>query len=348
VASIKNGTQAISAAFRDLASGLTKFFPTARRFACDAVRAICRMGKNEGSHGSCCIDLPPVVLKRADPLIYDQYYLMSMGLAVTWDNPDVQLFRGGVLVSPSDLQPATDYEVRIRAWNGSYDAPAIGLPVELSFLSFGIGATNTAVGSDTVDLGPKASATAPAFASITWTTPPTPGHYCLQARLVWPDDANPSNNLGQKNTQVVRAHSPAVMDFAVRNDAGVRREFHFEADSYVIPPVPVCPPAPAPEPTPRDRAAAATQGRLAESKVRWAATLATQGYGRFPLGPGWTVAFEPSHPSLGPDEQINVRATIEPPAVLTGRHAVNVHGFARPAGRSTVLAGGVTLLVERS
>jgi hypothetical protein len=347
VASIKNGAQAISPAFGDLASGLRKFWPTAGRFACDAMRAIRRMGKNEGSHGSCCIDLPPVVLKRADPLIYDQYYLMSMGLAVTWDNPDIQLFRGGVLVSPSDLQPATDYEVRIRVWNGSYDAPAIGLPVELSFLSFGIGPPSTAVGSDTVDLGPKASPTAPAFASITWKTPPTPGHYCLQARLVWPDDANPSNNLGQKNTQVVQAHSPAAIDFAVRNDAGMRREFHFEADAYAIPPVPACPPAPAP-PTPRDRAAATTQGRLAESRTRWAAALATQGYGRFPLGPGWTVAFEPSHPSLGPGEQINVRATIEPPAVLTGRHAVNIHGFATPARRSTVLAGGVTLLVERS
>src|ERR1043165_3919071 len=145
---------------------------------------------------------------------------MSMGLAVTWDNPDIQLFRGGVPVSPSDLQPATDYEVRIKVWNGSYDAPAIGLTVELSFLSFGIGLTSTAVGSDTIDLGPKVSATAPAFASITWKTPPTPGHYCLQARLVWPDDANPSNNMGQKNTQVVQAHSPAVVDFAVRNDAG--------------------------------------------------------------------------------------------------------------------------------
>jgi hypothetical protein len=346
VASIKKGTQSISAAFGDLTSGLTKFRSTAQRFACDAARAICRVGRNEGSRGSCCIDLPPVVLKRADPLIYDQYYLMSMGLAVTWDNPDIQLFGGGVPVSPSDLQPATEYEVRIRVWNGSYDAPAIGLPVELSFLSFGIGTTSTAVGNDTVDLGPKASATAPAFASLTWKTPTAPGHYCLQARLIWPDDANPSNNLGQKNTQVVQAHSPAVMEFAVRNDAAVRREFHFETDAYAIPPVRACPSAP--EPTPRDRVAAANGGRLAESKARWADALATQGYGRFPLGPGWTVAFEPSHTSLGPGEQISVRATIEPPGVLTGRHAVNVHGLARPAGRSTVLAGGVTLLVERS
>ena len=174
MASIKDGARAISPAFGEMATGLTTFFPTARRFACDAVRAVCRMGKNEGSHGLCCIDLPPVVLKRADPLIYDQYFLMSMGLAVTWDNPDIQLLKGGVPVSASDLQPATDYEVRIRVWNGSYDAPAIGLPVELSFLSFGIGTTSTAVGSDKVDLGPKASATAPAFASTPTSSPTTP------------------------------------------------------------------------------------------------------------------------------------------------------------------------------
>ena len=332
MASIQHGAKAISPAFGDLTSGLTKFGPTARRFACDAVRAICRMGRSEGSHGSCCIDLPPVVLKRADPLIYDQYYLMSMGLAVTWDNPDIQLFKGGVPVSPSDLQPATAYEVRVRVWNGSYDAPAIGLPVELSFLSFGIGTTSTAVGSDTVDLGPKASATAPAFASIAWTTPPTPGHYCLQARLVWPDDANPSNNLGQMNTQVVQAHSPAVIEFAVRNDAGVRREFHFEADAYSIPPIPTCPPIA------RDRAPPSTQGRLAESKGRWARALATQGYGRFPLGPGWTATFEPSHPSLAPGEQINIRATIEPPAVLPGGPRGQCPWF-RPAGRAKRRAG---------
>src|SRR6266853_337974 len=33
---------------------------------------------------------------RPDPCIYDQYYLMSLGLAVTWDNPDISIWQGGV------------------------------------------------------------------------------------------------------------------------------------------------------------------------------------------------------------------------------------------------------------
>jgi hypothetical protein len=145
---------------------------------------------------------PQVVHKRADPLLYSQRYLMSKGLAVTWDNPDIDLYRGGVLVPPGSLEPDTEYDVIVRVWNGSYDAPAPGLPVHLSFLSFGIGTTSTAVGKTYVDLGVKGSAAHPAFAHLTWRTPVTPGHYCLQAFLDWPDDANRENNLGQKNTTV--------------------------------------------------------------------------------------------------------------------------------------------------
>src|ERR1035437_1506232 len=36
-----------------------------------------------------CAVIPPQIYKRADPMIYSQYYLMEQGLAVTWDNPDI-------------------------------------------------------------------------------------------------------------------------------------------------------------------------------------------------------------------------------------------------------------------
>ena len=39
-----------------------------------------------------CLFIPPKIYRRPDPLIYDQYYLMAQGLAVTWDNPDIQLY----------------------------------------------------------------------------------------------------------------------------------------------------------------------------------------------------------------------------------------------------------------
>src|SRR3954447_2468761 len=65
--------------------------------------------------GDCCIDLPPDVYKRADPLLYSQQYLMARGLAVTWDNPDIDVLDGGAVVS-GPLKPDHDYTVRVRVW----------------------------------------------------------------------------------------------------------------------------------------------------------------------------------------------------------------------------------------
>jgi hypothetical protein len=43
-----------------------------------------------------------------------------------------------------------------------------------------------------------------------------------------------------------------------------------------------------------------------------------------------------------------VQITVEPPAGFVGQHTVNVHGFAQGENRGRALAGGVTLLVEKS
>jgi hypothetical protein len=201
------------------------------RFLCDLWRALKR-GCHRPPRGGCCVNLPPGVHVRVDPIIYDQYFLMSMGLAITWDNPDIQLFDTfGNLVSPYDLNPDTDYNVIVRVWNNSYDAPAPGLPVILSFLSFGIGISSNPVGTTSTNLGVKGSPHCPDLANFVWHTPTTPSHYCLQAVLVWSDDANPFNNLGQKNTQVGKIHSPAVFSIDVQNQATVRRHFDIEADT---------------------------------------------------------------------------------------------------------------------
>jgi hypothetical protein len=40
-----------------------------------------------------------------------------------------------------------------------------------------------------------------------WTTPATPGHYCIEVELAHPNDGNPANNRGWNNTQVKVAHS---------------------------------------------------------------------------------------------------------------------------------------------
>jgi hypothetical protein len=136
-----------------------------------------------------------------------------------------------------------------------------------------------------------------------------------------------------------------VFDIQVHNDAAIARAFTFEVDQYVIPPMAPCSDQASPT---GPVAVAPTAGRLAESKSRWKAVLAAQGYGRFPLGPDWTVTFFPARPVLAAFQQITVQITVQPPADFLGQQTVNVHGFAQAENRGRALAGGVTLLVEKS
>src|SRR5215212_2059541 len=66
-----------------------------------------------------CVPIDHPAYVRPDPLLYSQYYLSKLGLAVTWDNPDISLRQNGVTVSSSLLQPDTEYEVVARIWNAS-------------------------------------------------------------------------------------------------------------------------------------------------------------------------------------------------------------------------------------
>ncbi len=349
---MKNFAKGLGAFFLALIAlirALVDIWPTLRRFLCDAIRALQRLGQKP-SRGDCCLKLPPVVHKRADPLIYDQYWLMSQGLSVTWDNPDIDILSNGAVVNPWELVAGTEYQVRVRVWNGSYDAPAIGLPVVLSFLSFGVGAARTMVGVRLTDLGAKGTSQCPAFANFTWRTPDTEGHYCLQAFLDWPDDANPGNNLGQKNTQVGKAASPANFQFDAHNDAGVRRRFHFEADLYALPKLPACADQP-PPPAETREAIVRPRGpsRLRESRARWDAARASQGQGRYPVTDKWRVTIEPNDIVIAAGDTVPIRVAVEPldPA-FAGRQAVNIHGFAIGDTGRRLPVGGVTLLVERA
>jgi hypothetical protein len=187
-----------------------------------------------------CVKISDPAFKRPDPMIYDQYYLMSQGLAVTWDNPDIHIEFGGVPVSPHTLKPNTTYDVIARVWNNSTEAPVVDMPVIFSYLSFGMGTQSHGIGQTKVTLDVKGGPVNPAFAKVPWKTPPVSGHYCVQVFLDWTDDANPNNNLGQTNTNVVAAHSPAQFDFQFRNSARTRQEYRFEVDAYTIPPPSPC------------------------------------------------------------------------------------------------------------
>jgi hypothetical protein len=330
---------------------LTGQLPVVLRALADLLRNLWRWlrlrKRRRRERCECCVELPPSVYRRPDPLLYSQSYLMAKGLAVTWDNPDIQLFRNGSPVASSGLLPDTEYVVQIRIWNGSFHAPAAGLPLFLSYLSFGAGVSSHPVGTAIVDLGVKGSAQCPAFAQVPWRTPVTAGHYCLQARLEWADDANPDNNLGQENVEVGVAHSPATFAFTVGNQVGIARRFEIEVDAYTVPGPRPCDDETWPPPPGSQRRGAAPS-RLAESQARWSRVLQEQAYGMHSVGEEWSIAVDPAEFGLEAGQERQVQVGIEPTDPdFAGRQPFNLNVFATGPGQARRLVGGVTLYVER-
>jgi len=139
------------------------FWPAIKRFfrlLCKAIWSFLhRKKKGHIVNPSRCIPIKHASFKKPDPLIYDQYYLMSLGLAVTWQNPDIQILQGGVPVTSAyDLQPNTPYIIRATIWNGSTEGVCVGMPVKFSYLSFGVGTISHPIGTTAVNLGAKGSA----------------------------------------------------------------------------------------------------------------------------------------------------------------------------------------------
>jgi hypothetical protein len=293
------------------------------------VLAACRRRKKRGEgrdrkvSRARCVPIDREAFKRPDPLIYDQYYLLKLGLGVTWDNPDIQLYRNAVPVSSSLLEPDTDYTVVARIWNASLDGPVVQMPVHFSYLDFGMGTISVPIGTTKLSIGVKGSGSEPGYASMIWHTPAQQGHYCLQVRLDPADDANFANNLGQENTNVGHAHSPATFTFALRNDTRREHRYRFEVDAYRFPPREQCDPE---KDTPEER------------RRRVAAHAA----GQHPLPAGWSVEITPANPVLAAGQQIQETGVVAPPPGWTGSQPINVNAFAEDG----VLAGGVTLIVE--
>ena len=284
-----------------------------------------RSRKNKGRvvATSNCVPIYNPAFVKPDPLIYDQYYLTSLGLAVTWDNPDIQLYLNGTPVSSSLLAPGTTYEVVAQIWNNSTDSPAVAMPVAFSFLEFGISTVSVPIGSTQVNLGVKGGPGCPAYATMPWTTPTTPGHYCIQVQLQPFADANFNNNLGQENTNVGTAASPAVFTFPLRNSTRRPQTYNFEVDAYI----PLAPDSCGSGPN--------------DAKAR-AAKLARNKRGLFPVPPGWQITITPNAATLLPNQSVPITVSATPPSGFTGGNQVlNIHAFY--AGG---IAGGVTLTVN--
>ena len=301
---------------------------------CEAVKKFCKTltlpHPEREETGPDCTVVDNPAFHRPDPCIYSQDYLLTLGLAVTWDNPDMLLRRNGVVVSDGAVLPDTDHEIEATIWNNSFEAPAVGVSVAFSFLSFGVGAVETPIGTTFVNLGVKGGVNHPALATMLWRTPVTPGHYCVKATLGWVDDFNPANNVGQNNLNVVAPQSPADFRFRLRNVTGKPAEYTFEADTYAVGEPPACPE----RISPRDR------GTFSERLRR---TLQIHGRGRFPVPAGWAITITPAQPLLLPGQEIDVDVRIETPPGFTGRQGFNVN-----ARTTAGFAGGVTLVVATS
>jgi hypothetical protein len=292
-----------------------------------------------------CLVVPPAAYKRADPLIYSQQYLAEQGLAVTWDNPDIQLYENGVPVSSSQLKPSTDYEIDARIWNNSLEAPAVGMPVEFAVQSFGVGVALTAIGTQVVDVPVKGAPGHPAHTRQKWTTPATPGHYCIKVRLIWADDANPKNNLGQENTNVRAAASPAVFEFGVRNDDTIRKRIQMKADAYRIPPKHPCDRKPDKKDSDKRYPEHRQLGTFvppSERDADWTLARVRHDPAAHPVPAGWSVGIEPPEFVLAAAATQNVTVTITPPDEFQGEMPFNVNAF-----YGDDLLGGVTLIVTK-
>ena len=203
------------------------------RRACERKR---QYGDKQPMH---CLPIPAGVYLRPDASIYSQSYLMSLGMAVTWDNPDVHLTDAlNNVVGSHSLKPSTPYTVTATIHNRSNDAPALDMPVVFRLFSFGVGGgTVQEIGSVKVDLPVRGAPGEPAEASVTWTTPAALGHYCIQIEAVVPDDANPLDNIGQHNTviQGVSAGRALHLIVPIRNALQGVRTFAIRHHSYHLP-----------------------------------------------------------------------------------------------------------------
>jgi hypothetical protein len=288
--------------------------------------------KGNGSRGrpsSGPVLVPAAIYKRPDPLLYSQAWMAARGLAVNWDNPDITVLRvPGPNLPPQPAQahalaPNQPHLIRARIWNGSTEAPAVNLLVRFFYLTFGIGAHRERIGEMLLpDLPVKGAAGLPRVAEMPWTTPAAAGHYCLQVELVWTDDADQGNNVGQTNLDIKALNSPnATFTFPVRNDGLHPARLRMTVDAYRFP---------APEDC-GETAAGQPRDRLARHRPEANA-----------LPAGWSVDVAwRAEDVLAAGEERPVTVKVTAPDGFTGALDVNVNAFDRER-----LVGGVTLRVH--
>jgi hypothetical protein len=326
-----------------------------------------------------CHTYPSDQWVRPDVYLYSQSWLSSQGMAVVWDNPDIELRQGGLTVSSHQLQPSTVYDLVARVHNRSVSSPAVGVGVSFTYRNWGIGGGWIPIGQTTVDVSVLGGAQNPALATVQWTTPPTAGHYCIRCRLSPPDDLNWADNEGQENTDVldVSPGDPEIL-IPVDNESDEAQLLLLTVDSYRLPAKPL--PAGVDEtflrhkglrwPSRSARTTAAARPERIPSRLPWdwlfgtrdadflakqiaAARLwrqerleqvvAANARGRFPAPANWAVSL-PTERDLEPHGSLKVPFSFKVPLDAPAGHeqAFNISAF----DRLGALVGGVTVIAR--
>ena len=187
-------------------------------------------GKKEKGIPACCIKVPEDKRPRPDPFIYSQDWLTKRGLSVTWQNPDFTIFdMSGNEVASNKLKPKTKYRIEIVIHNSSPMA-ALDTNVSLTIHPFGI-QTGIIWGSSTnlLDIPPIGSNITEFF----WDSPDQIGHICLRATIFHIDDANPMNNVGQHNTNIIEDGDKLF--FKISNFSKSNQQILLKFDTYSLP-----------------------------------------------------------------------------------------------------------------
>lgn len=189
-----------------------------------------------------CLEIPQHIKRKPDPCLYSQFYLISLGYSVTWDNPDIVItLPDGTAVNSYQLLPDTDYLVRAQIHDASFD-PALATEVRCFYRPWSFNSPDRIP----VEVNPDGTEKVVVLhippwdlriAEFKWHTPDTPGtHYCLQVECRHPDDSNPNNNLGQENTQIIDAAPNAAFqtEALLANPLERARIIRVFADQYRI------------------------------------------------------------------------------------------------------------------
>ena len=154
-------------------------------------------------------------------------------------------------------------------------------------------------------------------------TPALAGHYCLLVELVWANDADQGNNVGQTNLDVKKLNSPnASFTFPLRNDGVLPARLRLTTDAYRLPALDPC----------GDNA---SRGSLPDRLKRHLPEA-----NRLPAG--WQVAISGAPDeamAAGEERPITVKVTA--PDGFAGELDINVNAF-----DGQRLVGGVTLRVH--